>query len=134
MAKPRVASPHLLYLILCDSVEPSNGKKNFLGTFDRISASEFPCIFRRFSIVTGWEGFEGDYVMNVEIEDPDGKQIFSSPPLGLRFQRPLCRADFIIEVEGLKLDRPGIYQVQILLKNKRVSFYKVSVEKIQKAG
>ena len=128
--------PHLLYLILCDMApQDGNGKKSLIGTFDRIFFQNKPYVFHRFSIVTGWEGMDGDYVMHVEIADPNGKRLFVSPPLGLKFGKPLYRADFVVEVEGLTFETPGIYQVQVFLeKQKRpIQTHPLLVEQIPDA-
>ena len=121
--------PRLLYLLLCDAVTTDRqGKKSLIGTFDRIFSNKFPCSFGRFSIVTGWEGIEGDYTTKVEIEAPNQKSIFTSPPLGLRFGRPLYRSDAIVEIEGLKFNDPGIYWVWVLLGEKRRLSYPLFLE------
>lgn len=134
MATKLAQKPRLLYFILCETVATGDqGKKSLIGTFDRISSSKFPCVFRRFSIVAGWEGVEGDFTMSVEIEDPNGMQVFTSAPLGLRFGRPLYRADAIIELEGLKFEKPGVYHVCVSLEKARILAHPLLVEKIQEA-
>ncbi|MBI4313927.1 MAG: hypothetical protein HY594_03840 [Candidatus Omnitrophica bacterium] len=122
--------PRLLYLVLCDTfTTDSFGKKTLVGTFDRVTSSVFPCLARPFHIVTGWEGLEGDYAMTVEIQDVQGKRVFSSPKIGLRFSGPLQRADAIIQVSGLKLENPGVHSVLALLEGSPQGSHPLLVEK-----
>lgn len=125
--------PTLLYLVLCEQfTQDASGKKSLMGTFDRISSSSFPFVFPRFSIVIGWEGIEGDDVVKVKVEAPDGKSIFASPLFGLQFRKPLCRSDLVMEVQGLKFEVPGVYSVVVLRggKAKPLATHSLLVERI----
>lgn len=119
MARMTIAKPQLLYLFLCEGFqqEPS-GKKTFSGTFDQISSTALPCTLPHFFIVTGWKGHDGDAVVRVSIEAPEGvsqKVVYSSPPVGMRFQMPLYRADAILEVSNPKFTADGVYYVHVFL-------------------
>ena len=123
--------PRLLYLILCEAyTADATGKRSLIGTFDRIWARRLPYVFHRFNIVTGWEGLDGDYVMKIEIQDREGKQVFTSPPIGLRFKSPLYREDAIIEIVSLKFETAGIHQVKVSLGEDCILTYPVLVEEV----
>lgn len=125
--------PTLLYLVLCEQfTQDASGKRSLMGTFDRISSSSFPFVFPHFSIVTGWEGIEGDYVVRVKVEAPDSKSVFASPLFGLQFRKPLYRSDLVVEVQGLKFEVPGVYSVMVLQgeKEKPLAAHPLLVERI----
>ena len=127
-SKTQDKKPRLLYLILCDTLTTdSYGKKTLVGTFDRLSSAQLPCVIRLFNIVTGWEGLEGDYTMTAKNEGQNAI-VFSSPPIGLRFEKPLHRADAILQVANLKFDEPGLYTVTISLSDGRSWSHPLLVE------
>lgn len=120
----------LLYLVLCDgfSTEPNTGKKSFLGVFDRIIADAFPIVFPSLMIAVGLEGGDEPFEIGSILQDPGGKEIFRSPTIPVTPKPPYRREDIIVQINGLRLERAGRFEVLILVNGPPLWAYPLYVE------
>ena len=120
----------LLYLVLCDGfgTEPNTGKKNFLGVFDRIIVDTLPSFFPSLMIAVGLEGGEGPFEIGVVLQDPAGKEIFRSPMIPVTPKLPYRREDLIVQINGLRLEQAGRFEVHVLVNGDPLWFYPLYVE------
>lgn len=109
--------PSLLFLITCDAVgHGPDRKKTLYGVFDHILAREFPCVHPQMSVVTKWGHGIGTHEMRLQIATSDGQPIFQTPqPLKFQMSDPLTSVDLVINIQNLRIPRPGVYYVRVQL-------------------
>ena len=108
--------------VLCDAATDDNGKLNFLGAFDTIYARELPAIHPQCAValrVTFLSGDEGKRQMELNFVDADGHSIAKFPPIPVEVTLPddmhFGTRNFIVNIQQLKFDNPGLYSIDILL-------------------
>jgi hypothetical protein len=108
--------------VLCDAATDDNGKLNLLGAFDTIYARELPAIHPQCSValrVTFAGGDEGKRLLKVTLVNADGQSIMPSLDIPVEIALPddmhFCTRNFILNIQQLKFDEPGLYAVDIAL-------------------
>ena len=108
--------------VLCDAATDDNGKLNLLGAFDTIYTQQLPAIHPQCSIalrVTFSNGDEGKHALQVNFVDADGRPIAKFPPIPVEVALPddmhFGTRNFIVNIQQLKFDNPGLYSIDILL-------------------
>jgi hypothetical protein len=108
--------------VLCDAATDDNGKLNLLGSFDTIYARELPAVHPQCAValrVTFLSGDEGKRQLRLNFVDADGHAIM--PPIEIPVEVALPEdmhfgtRNFIINIQQLKFDQPGLYSVDLLL-------------------
>lgn len=107
--------------VLCDAATDDNGKLNLLGAFDTIYARELPAIHPQCSValrVTFSSGDEGKHTLRLNFVDADGRSIMPDfPPIPVEVTLPdevhFGTRNFIINIQQLKFEEPGLYSVDI---------------------
>lgn len=107
--------------VLCDAATDDNGKLNLLGAFDTIYARELPAVHPQCSValrVTFFSGDEGKHTLRLNFVDADGRSIMPDfPPIPVEVTLPddvhFGTRNFIINIQQLKFDEPGLYSVDI---------------------
>ena len=108
--------------VLCDAATDDNGKLNLLGAFDTIYTQQLPAIHPQCSIalrVTFSSGDEGEHALALNFVDADGRSIAKFPPIPVEVTLPddmhFGTRNFIVNIQQLKFDNPGLYSIDILL-------------------
>ena len=109
--------------VLCDAATDDNGKLNLLGAFDTIYARELPAVHPQCSValrVTFFSGDEGKHTLRLNFVDADGHSIMPDfPPIPVEVTLPddvhFGTRNFIINIQQLKFEEPGLYSVDISL-------------------
>lgn len=110
--------------VLCDAATDDNGKLNLLGAFDTIYARELPAIHPQCAValrVTFFSGDEGKRQLKLNFVDADGHAIM--PPIEIPVEVALPEdihfgtRNFIINIQQLKFDEPGLFSVDVALDN-----------------
>jgi hypothetical protein len=108
--------------VLCDAATDDNGKLNLLGAFDTIYARELPAIHPQCAValrVTFLSGDEGKRQLKLNFVDADGRGIM--PPIEIPVEVTLPEdmhfgtRNFIINIQQLKFDLPGLYSMDVSL-------------------
>ncbi len=106
--------------VLCDAATDDNGKLNLLGSFDTIYAREMPAIHPQCAValrVTFMAGDEGKRLLKVNFVDADGQSIMPSLDIPVEITLPdemhFCTRNFILNIQQLKFDEPGLYSVDV---------------------
>ena len=106
--------------VLCDAATDDNGKLNLLGAFDTIYARELPAIHPQCAValrVTFLAGDEGKRQLKLNFVDADGHAIM--PPIEIPVEVALPddmhfgTRNFIINIQQLKFEQPGLYSIDI---------------------
>ena len=108
--------------VLCDAATDDNGKLNLLGSFDTIYAREMPAIHPQCAValrITFTAGDEGKRLLKVNFVDADGQSIMPSLDIPVEITLPdemhFCTRNFILNIQQLKFDEPGLYSVDVSL-------------------
>jgi hypothetical protein len=117
------AGMNIQVAVLCDAATDDNGKLNLLGAFDTIYARELPAVHPQCSValrVTFSSGDEGKHTLRINFVDADGHSImpdFPSIPVDVTLPDDVHfgTRNFIINIQQLKFDEPGLYSVDISL-------------------
>lgn len=111
--------------VLCDAATDDNGKLNLLGAFDTIYTQQLPAIHPQCSIalrVTFFSGEEGKHNIRLDFVDADGRSIMPNSPqipveVLLREDMHFGTRNFIINIQQLKFENPGLYSIDLALDN-----------------
>jgi hypothetical protein len=106
--------------VLCDAATNEHEKLNLLGAFDTIYARQFPATHPQCSIalrvVFGGED-EGQHKLRLTFVDADGRAIMNAIdidiPISLQGDAHFLSRNFIINIQHLKFDRPGLYSFDV---------------------
>ena len=108
--------------LLCDAATDDNGKLNLLGAFDTIFARELPAIHPQCAValrVTFFNGDEGKRQLKLNFVDADGHAIMPPIPIPVEVTLPedmhFGTRNFIINIQQLKFDQPGLFSVDVTL-------------------
>jgi hypothetical protein len=109
--------------VLCDAATDDNGKLNLLGAFDTIYTQQLPAIHPQCSIalrVTFGSEDEGTHELRLNFVDADGGSIMPGIdlPVGnitLPGDSHFGTRNFIINIQQLKFEQPGLYSIDVLL-------------------
>jgi len=108
--------------VLCDAATDDNGKLNLLGAFDTIYTQQLPAIHPQCSIalrVTFAGEDEGKHNLLLNFVDADGRSIAKFPPIPVEVALPddmhFGTRNFIVNLQQLKFDSPGLYSIDISL-------------------
>lgn len=111
--------------VLCDAATDDNGKLNLLGAFDTIYTPQLPAAHPQCSIalrVTFMGGDEGKHQLRLNFVDADGRSIMRDfPPIPVEVLLPedmhFCTRNFIVNIQQLKFENPGLYSIDVALDN-----------------
>jgi len=111
--------------VLCDAAthEDSSGKLNLLGAFDTIYAPHMPAVHPQCAValrVTFFPGDEGARQISINFINADGHSIMPGfPPIPVDVTLPgevhFLTRNFIVNIQQLKFEEPGLYSVDIQL-------------------
>jgi len=108
--------------VLCDAATDDNGKLNLLGAFDTIYTQQLPAVHPQCSIalrVTFGNEDEGSHKLHLSFVDADGKSIMPGIDIPVQVVMPpdshFGTRNFIINIQQLKFEQPGLYSVDLSL-------------------
>jgi len=108
--------------VLCDAATDENGKLSLLGAFDTIYAQQLPAVHPQCSIalrVTFTGVDEGTHQLKLNFVDADGRSVMPSIDIPVEVLLPgeahFGTRNFIINIQQLKFDVPGIFAIDISL-------------------
>jgi hypothetical protein len=109
--------------VLCDAATNDNEKLSLLGAFDAICTPQLPAVHPQCSIalrVTFFSGDEGHHTLRFNFVDADGRSITPNfPAIQVEVKLPddlhFLTRNFIVNLQQLKFDNPGLYSVDIRL-------------------
>ena len=109
--------------VLCDAATDDNGKLNLLGAFDTIYTPQMPATHPQCAValrVTFQPGDEGTRKLTLNFINADGRPIMQGiPPLPVPVALPddahFLTRNFIVNIQQLRFDEPGLYSVDVRL-------------------
>jgi hypothetical protein len=109
--------------VLCDAATDDNGKLNLLGAFDTIYTQQLPAVHPQCSIalrVTFSHEDEAAHKLRLNFVDADGRPIMPSAidipvEVVLPSDSHFGTRNFIVNIQQLKFDNPGLYSIDISL-------------------
>lgn len=106
--------PMGLAMIICDQVitEASTNKKSLIGTFNQISAANFPCVhpkFFVFVVLTGGHGKVNAELSCMDESQGDVKCFGTSGPL--EFKSPTDVVELVFGLNAVHFQHPGNYRM-----------------------
>ena len=108
--------------VLCDAATDDHGKLNLLGAFDTIYAPQMPAFHPQCAValrVTFQPGDEGTRKLSLNIINADGRSILQVPDMPVEVALPddthFVTRNFIVNIQQLKFDDPGLYSVDVRL-------------------
>ena len=108
--------------VLCDAATDDNGKLNLLGSFDTIYASQMPAMHPQCAVAlraTFMPGDEGTRKLTLNFINADGRSIMQAIELPVPVTLPddahFLTRNFIINIQQLKFEEPGLYSVDVRL-------------------
>jgi hypothetical protein len=127
--------------VLCDAATDDNGKLNLLGSFDTIYARELPAIHPQCAValrVTFLSGDEGKRQMKLSFVDADGRAIMPGIDIPVEVSLPedmhFGTRNFIINIQQLKFELPGLYSVDLSLDGQQQASIPLLVKHVPPSG
>jgi hypothetical protein len=114
--------------VLCDAATNDNEKLNLLGAFDTIYAPQMPVFHPQCAValrVTFQPGDEGKRKLTLNFINADGHAILKGIELPVLIALPddthFVTRNFIVNIQQLKFDEPGLYSVDVRLDDETVA-------------
>ena len=114
--------------VLCDAATDDHGKLNLLGAFDTIYAPHMPAFHPQCAValrMTFQAGDEGTRKLALNFINADGHSILQIPEQPVEVALPddthFLTRNFIVNIQQLKFDEPGLYSVDVRLDNETVA-------------
>ena len=106
--------PVLVATLVCDVAvaDPSTGKKNLIGIFDRVFVGEFPTK-RALSLYMKVTDADGDYEFEARWVQVNSGKVLAQAGGGLHSNNKLASIDLIIPFPPLPIPKEGRYEFQI---------------------
>jgi hypothetical protein len=111
--------------VLCDAATDDNGKLNLLGAFDTIYTQQLPAVHPQCSIalrLTFGNEDEGARKLRLSFVDADGRSIMPGIDIPVEVALPgdshFGTRNFIVNIQQLKFELPGLYSIDIALDEK----------------
>ena len=127
--------------VLCDAATDYSGKLNLLGTFDTLMTSHLPAVHPQCSIalrITFQKQEEGKHVVKLNFMDEDGRSVMSPLEMHLEVLIPddsiFQSRNAVVTLQNLKLERVGLYSVEISIDGHQQTSIPLLVKKITQAG
>jgi hypothetical protein len=125
-------------LTICDAAVDYSGRLSILGAFDVINAHRFPAVHPHCSVALRirFDRMEtGSHPFMLNIVDDDGKNIIPAIQGNMEVKMPpgfmSSAVNVVLNLQGLKFERPGEYSVNFDMDGESVSFLPVFVHHIQ---
>ena len=124
---------------LCDAAADYGGKLNILGTFDTIFSQQFPALHPHCAValrISFAKMEEGRHQMKMNFVDEDGKSIM--PPIDMPVDivvpgdSTFVSRNFVLNIQGLKIDRPGLYSIDIAVDGRHEASIPLAVKEMPK--
>jgi hypothetical protein len=106
--------PVLVAAIVCDVAvaDPSTGKKNLIGIFDRVNVEVFSTT-RRMSLYIKVTDAFGDYELEVRYVQVNSGKVLARAEGGLHSNNKLASIDLIVPFPPLPIPEKGRYEFQV---------------------
>lgn len=108
--------PVLVAALICDvaATDPSTGKKNLIGIFDRLTGGTFPTA-RHISLYFKTTDAEGHYEILARFVRVAGNEVIAEAKGEVDLPDRLASNDFLIDFQSLHFPEPGRYEFQIFM-------------------
>ena len=124
--------------VLCDAATDDNGKLNLLGAFDTIYTQQLPAVHPQCSIalrLTFGHEDEGARKLRLSFVDADGRSIMPGIDIPVDVSLPgdshFGTRNFIVNIQQLKFEQPGLYSIDVALDEKTQSSIPLLVKHTQ---
>lgn len=115
----------LLYAFVCDDVRQEiNGKMTYVGQTEGYTVPQVPVVFSKLCMVYSAMGLKGKFQVEVAIrERSSGQQLLHIPKHEVDFQNEEHKIREVVQMNGLKLERDGHYEVGIFYNDELVHVF-----------
>lgn len=122
--------PILQFSVLCDDVGRSGeGKLIIYGVFEAIASSSYPATHRACYVCNRWTGASGTFREKIRIMSPDGRAtVVEGPETSFTLSDRTSFHTVVCRLEGLTFERPGQYRVQVMVGDRMIMEYGLSVQ------
>lgn len=110
--------PVLIAALVCDiaAADPSTGKKNLIGIFDRLNVGSFPT-GRPMSVYIKVTDAEGDYELELKFVQVSTGRVIAGAEGALHSNNRLASVDMLVHFPPLPIPEAGRYEFQIWANN-----------------
>jgi hypothetical protein len=128
--------------VLCDAATDDNsGKLNLLGAFDTIYAQQMPAVHPQCAVAlrgTFVPGDEGTRKLTLNFINADGRAIMQAieipVPVTLPDDAHFLTRNFIVNIQQLKFEEPGLYSVDVRLDDESQASIPLLVKLVERPG
>ncbi len=124
--------------VLCDAATDDNGKLNLLGAFDTIYTPQMPAVHPQCAValrLTFMPGDEGTRKLTLNFINADGHPIMQGIDLPVPVLLPddahFLTRNFIVNIQQLKFNEPGLYSVDVRLDDETQTSIPLLVKRVE---
>jgi hypothetical protein len=112
--QPSEVVPVLVAVLVCDAgvADPSTGKKNLIGIFDRVFVRQFPAS-RAMSVYVKLTDAEGQYRLIIRYVQTGSGRVLGEAAGEMKSTDRLTSADAILSFAPLPIPEAGRYEFQV---------------------
>jgi hypothetical protein len=128
--------PTIKLALLCDyAFRTQDNKLCIIGVFSQISVAEMPGGSPPFFVVISLGLEVGTHHVHFGLVDPMGQQALpDAPTFDVEVETAGADTDLLLQFNGLPLQRPGIYQVQLFVEGRLIHSIPMSVQGAMPGG
>jgi hypothetical protein len=141
VGRPKLPGMDIQIAVLCDAATDQFGKLNILGTFDTIQTPALPAIHPQCSValrITFNKIEEGQHKLKLNFVDEDGHPVMPDIDIPIEVLVPddtiFLSRNFIVNIQKLKFDKPGLYSINIALDSHQVGSIPLLVKQVKMQG
>ena len=131
-----IMEPTVKLAVLCDyAFRTQDNKLSVIGIFSQISVADMPGASPPFFVVISVGLDQGTHQVQFGVVDPVGQQALpDAPSFDVEVESVGADTDLLLQFNGMPLQRPGIYQVQLYVAGRLVHAIPVSVQGAMTGG
>lgn len=119
------------YAIFCDHASiTTDAKLNLNGVFDGILVKEFPNTHDKLYIVSKFLVPQGDHKITFTLMKDD--EVLDKSSIEKKVDKPIAASTHIWMVKNLKLETPGVLELQMLMDGKQIYIKRMPVVEVPK--
>jgi len=124
MSKNKKASilPVMHCFLSCDGVSQEiGGKRSLHGLFDQIFATEFPTVFKPFSLFVRLMGGSGKHTVTIQGTGTDEMPIGTHKSIDCKF-KPTIGVEMVVQISPVPLLKPGVVRFVVNIDGKPIGW------------
>lgn len=121
-----------LALLVCDTVitDAMTGKKTLVGIFNSMAAAKFPHFVPQMHVFVSLTNLESETEVKIKMIAGNDDTVFELPAK-VPFKNPLDTPEIIFNLQNLRVNAPGTYELQLLANGKTIASRLIEIKELR---